>query len=204
MGLFDKWFSSSKKNTQLVMRQNTLAAERSMSKLEENLSEMNQRRTQCWEQAKALLQSGKKEDAAMLLQEYKLYSASATKTNNMILVTKSRMTSMQNAVAMKDMTDAISGMAAAMDFNANDMMVKMDELDMTIEQIQSVEDGITNLASRDSKNLDKQLAKNALAGDDYLMQKLMEEALDGISINASALNNTVDNRSEGRIALEQI
>ena len=204
MGLFDKWFSSSKKNTQLVMRQNTLAAERSMGKLEENLTEMNQRRAQCWEQAKALLQSGKKEDAAMMLQEYKLYSASATKTNQMILVTKSRMTSMQNAVAMKDMTDAISGMASAMDFNADDMMVKMDELDMTIEQIQGVEDGIANLAANDAKNLDKQLAKNALAGDDYLMQKLEAEALGGISIDASALNNTVDNRSEGRIALEQL
>lgn len=204
MGLFDKWFSSSKKNTQLVMRQNTLAAERSMGKLEENLSDMNQRRTQCWEQAKSLLQSGKKEDAAMMLQEYKLYSASAAKTNQMILVTKSRMTSMQNAVAMKDMTDAISGMAAAMDFNAGDMMVKMDELDMTIEQIQSVEDGIAGIASRDAKNLDKQLAKNALAGDDYLMQKLQEEALGGIAIDAAALSSTADNRSEGRIALEQL
>ena len=152
----------------------------------------------------ALFGCGKKEDAAMMLQEYKLYSASATKTNQMILVTKSRMTSMQNAVAMKDMTDAISGMASAMDFNADDMMVKMDELDMTIEQIQGVEDGIANLAANDAKNLDKQLAKNALAGDDYLMQKLEAEALGGISIDASALNNTVDNRSEGRIALEQL
>ena len=98
-------------------------------------------------------------------------------------------------------------MAAALDFDPAQMMAQLDNLDSSIEEIADVESFIASTASNDAKAIDKQLAKNSAVGEDYLFEKLEQEALGGI-INsgnaAAAQGNTAGSVSESRAALNAL
>ena len=196
-----------KRRIQMQLRQTSRTAEKKISEIEEHLEQHKKDRDAHWEEAKTLLQSGQKEAAAASLQHYKMAVLNIQKTHSTLMVVKSRFLALQNASAINEMTQALTNMASALDFDPAQLMAQLDNLDSSIEEIADVESFIASTASNDAKALDKQLAKNSAVGEDYLFEKLEQEALGGI-INsgnaAAAQGNTVGSVSESRAALNEL
>ena len=183
MGLFNNLFESRTEKERRIkreLRKSTRQVEGAIEKLSGNLEELKNERDSQWAEAKRLLQSGRKEDAAMALQGYKSAVLNAHKTHKLMMVTKSRFTAMNNASSINEITSALTDMAAVLNVNPDDLMAKLDDIDATMEDIIEIEDIISGTAEKDMAKMDKELAKNTSA-DDYLMEKLENEALGEIT-----------------------
>jgi len=179
MGLFNNLFESRTEKERRIkreLRKSSREVENAIEKLSGNLENLKNERDSQWAEAKRLLQSGRKEDAAMALQGYKSAVLNAHKTHKLMMVTRSRFVAMQNASSINEITTALTDMAAVLNVNPDDLMAKLDDIDATMEDIMEIEDIISGTAEKDMAKMDKELAKNTTA-DDYLMQKLENEAL---------------------------
>ncbi|MBE6380951.1 MAG: hypothetical protein E7047_08485 [Lentisphaerae bacterium] len=183
MGLFNNLFESRTEKERRIkreLRKSSREVENAIEKLSGNLENLKNERDSQWAEAKRLLQSGRKEDAAMALQGYKSAVLNAHKTHKLMMVTRSRFVAMQNASSINEITTALTDMAAVLNVNPDDLMAKLDDIDATMEDIMEIEDIISGTAEKDMAKMDKELAKNTTA-DDYLMQKLENEALGEIT-----------------------
>lgn len=212
MAIFDIFESSMqrKKRIEGELRKTTRVAERSIGEIENNLATLKGERAKCWQEAKTLLQAGQKDDAAMALQSYKYAVVNANKSHKLLMVMRSRFAALKNASAINDITTALTSMASALNLSADDIVGKLDDIDMTMDEIIGMEQVISDTAMRDVKDLDKQLANSgaATSADDYLWNKLEQEALGGIAASGGALQSdgkeSAGTISESRAALNAL
>ena len=174
MGLLDKLkgvFAGGKK---INYRNAARESNRALDKLKANLDELRSERDRYWQEAKKQLQSGNKEDAVMALQDYKGAAVNVHKCHSSILITQSRISNIQNAATISNVTSSLGNIAKLVNVKIGDVESKFEALDSQIGDLASLDGDIAALAERDLKAIDRQLA-DSMGNDDLLMQKLQGE-----------------------------
>ena len=174
MGLLDKLkgvFAGGKK---IDYRNAARESNRALDKLKANLDELRSERDRYWQEAKKQLQSGNKEDAVMALQDYKGAAVNVHKCHSLILITQSRISNIQNAATISNVTSSLGNIAKLVNVKIGDVESKFEALDSQIGDLASLDGDIAALAERDLKAIDRQLA-DSMGNDDLLMQKLQGE-----------------------------
>ena len=177
---FSDLFKSSKelaREKRKALRAKEREAERGIARLARQVRTLEKERAGVWARARELVQAGKREDAARLVNQYKIMGVEINRLERQRMVAQNKLSRVSAAGTLGAVTSAIAGFAGGMDVDPDKIGEDIDSIADVESEIDEVNQVVDEAYESDmGKAASLAEAQGAEATDEELMSELESEA----------------------------
>ena len=210
MGLSDLFKSTKEieREKRKELRSKEREAERGISRLARDVRKLEKSRAVVWVRARELLQAGRRDEAARLLNQYKMMGVQINNLEKQRMLAQNKLTNVSAAGTLGMITGAIAGYAEGMDIDPDKVGENIDAISNVEGEIEEVNNIVKEAYESDmQKASEASEEQDGEVTDEELMAELESEAVGEIGVSgrmANSVSGGMDDINAGRDRLRNL